>query len=146
MIKKLFLFLLGLILVTSFVLTGCQSGKEPASNDKKTDESESAPSTMAEPGAVPSEESEPTNHDKKADKSEATSSTGIGSSVAPSEEYEFQNNGEVSTLIVSQNENEIETNQPVQIASNLKITAEGVPVEVRLASDGQYSYEYNKDE
>lgn len=30
--------------------------------------------------------------------------------------------------------------------SDLKITAEGVPVEVRLASDGQYSYEYNKNE
>ncbi len=32
-----------------------------------------------------------------------------------------------------------------QAAGNLKITAEGAPVEVRLASDGQYSYEYDKD-
>lgn len=46
---------------------------------------------------------------------------------------------------VPQNENEI-TNQPRKTVSDLKITAEGVPVEVRLASDGQYSYEYNKDE
>ena len=30
--------------------------------------------------------------------------------------------------------------------SDLKITAECAPVEVRLASDGQYSYEYNKNE
>lgn len=29
---------------------------------------------------------------------------------------------------------------------DLKIIAEGVPVEVQLASDGQYSYEYDKDE
>lgn len=36
--------------------------------------------------------------------------------------------------------------QPENPVSDLKITAEGVPVEVRLASDGQYRYEYNKDE
>ncbi|MDE6616984.1 MAG: hypothetical protein K2K35_10485, partial [Lachnospiraceae bacterium] len=43
-------------------------------------------------------------------------------------------------------QNELETNQPEQTVSKLKIIAEGVPVEVRLASDGQYSYKYNKDE
>lgn len=41
-------------------------------------------------------------------------------------------------------ENEI--NQPQQDIDDLKIIAKGAPVEVRLASDGQYSYEYDKDE
>ena len=41
-------------------------------------------------------------------------------------------------------ENEI--NQPQQDIDDLKIIAKGAPVEVRLASDGHYSYEYDKDE
>lgn len=47
---------------------------------------------------------------------------------------------------VTQNKNELGTNQSGKIESDLKIIVEGVPVEVRLANDGQYSYEYNKDE
>ena len=38
-----------------------------------------------------------------------------------------------------------ETNQPEPTVDGLKITAEGAPVEVRLSSDGKYSYEYDKD-
>lgn len=45
---------------------------------------------------------------------------------------------------ISQDGEKIKANQPDQAVSNLQITAEGVPVEVRLASDGQYSYEYDK--
>ena len=41
---------------------------------------------------------------------------------------------------------ENKTNQTQQIIDSLKIIAEGVPVQVRLANDGQYSYEYDKDE
>lgn len=64
----------------------------------------------------------------------------------PSEEREPLNNDEVTKPSVPQNENEIETNKLEQTVSELIINAEGVPVEVRLASDGQYSYEYNKDQ
>lgn len=49
-------------------------------------------------------------------------------------------------LILPQTDNEVEANQPEQTAGDLKITAEGVPVEVHLASDGQYRYEYDKGE
>lgn len=42
-------------------------------------------------------------------------------------------------------ENKMGANRPEQTVRNLKIMAEGAPVEVRLASDGQYSYKYNKD-
>ena len=42
--------------------------------------------------------------------------------------------------------NEVEANHSEQTVDELKITAESVPVEVRLASDGQFSYEYDGDE
>ena len=42
--------------------------------------------------------------------------------------------------------NGAEANQSDETVTDLKITAEGVPVEVRLASNGQYRYEYGKDE
>lgn len=57
--------------------------------------------------------------------------------MAPSKEYKPQNSDKVTKPGVPQNENEIETNQSEQTVSELKITAEGTPVEVRLASDGQ---------
>lgn len=47
---------------------------------------------------------------------------------------------------LKQDMNETRINQLVQTASDLKITAKSVPMEVRLANNGQYSYEYNKDE
>lgn len=150
--KKITSILLGLILVVSLALTGCQSEAE-----SKTSMVDTVSSAVTEPGATPSEERESENEDKKTDESEPTSSAVIESSVAPSEEYEPQNNDEkagksepasnaVTKPSVPQTESEIETNQPEQTVSNLKITAEGVPVEIRLASDGQYSYEYDKDE
>lgn len=111
MMKKATLILLGLILVASFALTGCQSGMELATNIAGT-----APSTVAELGA------------------------------ATSEEYGPPNNEEVPKPSIPQSENEMEANQPAQAVSELKITAEGVPLEVRLSGDGQYRYEYNKDE
>lgn len=88
--KKITSILLGLILVTSFALTGCQLGTKLEANVEDTG-----------------------------------SSTVIESSIP-------------------QTENEIEENQSEQTVSDLKIIAEGAPVEVRLASDGQYSYEYDK--
>lgn len=101
----------------SFALTGCQSGTEP-----KTKTVDVVPRRSDRVVATPSEESEPVNND------------------------DSEPNYKVLTeLSVTQNENEI-TNQPGKNVSNLKITVEGVPVEVRLTSDGQYSYEYNKDE
>lgn len=140
MMKKITFILLGLILVISFALTGCQSGMESKAGTVDT-----FYGAVTELGATSSEEREPENEDKQTDESEPASDTVIDSSVAPSEEYEPQNKDKVTKLSVSQNENEIETNHPEQTVSELKITAEGVPVEVRLAADGQYSYEYNKD-
>ena len=46
----------------------------------------------------------------------------------------------------SQTGNETEINLTEQTAGKLSITATGVPVEVRLADDGQYSYEYDENE
>ena len=115
--KKITSTLLGLTLVVSFALTGCQSGTEP-----KTNTVDNVSSTVMEQGVTLSEESKPVNNDE----SEPDSNV-------------------VTEPSVPQNENEI-TNQPGKTVSDLKITAEGAPVEVRLASDGQYSYEYNKDE
>lgn len=89
--KKITSILLGLVLVVSLALTGCQLGTEPKTNTGDT----------------------------------------VSNAVMESS--------------VPQNGNEI-TNQPGKNVSDLKITAEGVPVEVRLAGDGQYSCEYNKDE
>ena len=64
-------------------------------------------------------------------------------------ESEINTGDTVSSAVIESNvpqaEHEVETNQPEQTAGALKITAEGVPVEVRLASDGQYCYEYDKD-
>lgn len=90
--KRITSILLGLILVASFALTGCQSRTEPETNTGDT----------------------------------------VSSAVKESS--------------VPQTENEPEANHPEQTAGDLKIIAEGVPVEVRLARDGQYNYEYNKDE
>lgn len=45
----------------------------------------------------------------------------------------------------TQTGSQIETRQPEQDVSELKITAEGAPVEVRLSDTGQYRYEYDKD-
>ena len=45
-----------------------------------------------------------------------------------------------------QAENGVETAQSEQTAGDLKITAEGAPVDVCLTSDSQYRYEYDKDE
>lgn len=122
MMKKITSILLGLILVASFSLTGCQSGTETETNTGDT-----VSSAVIESSAAPSEESESANNDEKVDESEPTSSA-------------------VTETSVPQTENEVEANQPEQTVGDLKITAEGVPVEVRLASDGQYGYEYDKDE
>ena len=77
MMKKITSILLGLILVASFALTGCQSGTEPETNTGDT----------------------------------------VSSAVKESS--------------VPQTENEPEANHPEQTAGDLKIIAEGVPVEVR---------------
>ena len=106
-------------MVASFVLTGCQSVVKPVTNTADT-----VSGTGMESSAAPSES---TNNDEKADESSSSPSVVAGTSI-------------------SQTENEIETNQSEQTVDNLKITTEGVPVEVRLASDGQYNYEYDKDE
>lgn len=120
--KKITSILLGLILVVSFALTGCQLGTE-----SKTNTLDAVSSAVMEPGATPSKEGEPVNSDEKADESGSAANV-------------------VTEPTVSQNKNETGTNQPGETVSDLKITAKGVPVEVRLTSDGQYSYEYNKDE
>ena len=52
----------------------------------------------------------------------------------------------VTESSVSQNGTEMESAQPEETVDGLKITAEGVPVEVRFASDGQYRCEYDKNE
>ena len=122
MMKKITSILLGLILAASFLLTGCQSGTEPEADTGDTGSSAAIASS-----AALSEKDESANSDEKADESASASGT------------ETEAGG-------SQTENEVETNQPEQTAGDLKITAEGVPVEVRLASDGQCSYEYDKDE
>lgn len=122
MVVKISSILLGLMLVASFSLTGCQSGTEIEANTGDT-----VSSAAIESSAVPSEESESANNDEKADESESTSSA-------------------VTETSVPQTESKGEANQPDQTVGDLKITTEGVPVEVRLASDGQYGYEYDKNE
>lgn len=116
--KKMTSILLGLILVASFALTGCQSGTE-----SETNIIDDVSGTVMESGTAPSKESKPVNSD------ESKSASNV-----------------VTEPTVSQNNNETGTNQPGETVSDLKITAENVPVEVRLTSNGQYRYEYNKDE
>lgn len=139
--KKITSVLLELILVMSFSLTGYHSRTE-----SKADMADAVSGALAKQGATPSEERKSENEDKKIDKCAPISRATIGSGVAPSEEYGPQNNDEMTKPSVPQNENRIEAHQPEQTMNELKIIAEGVPVEVRLASDGQYSYAYNKDE
>lgn len=116
--KKMTSILLGLTLVASFALTGCQSGTKP-----KTNTIGDVSSTVMEPNIVSSKESEPVNSDESGTASNA-----------------------VTEPPVSQNKDEAGADQPWETVSDLKITAEGVPVEVRLTGDGQYSYKYDKDE
>lgn len=115
--KKMTSILLGLILAASVALAGCRLETELETNIV-----DDGSSTAMESGTAPGKEIKPVN----ADESESVSNV-------------------VTEPTVSQNKNEIGTNQPGETVSNLKITAEGVPVEVRLTGDGQYSYEYNKD-
>lgn len=117
MMKKFISILLGSIVVVSFALTGCQSGVE-----LETKTIDIVSSTVMGSGVAQSKGSISVNNDKNADESEYSSSV-------------------MTESAVTQSIDEIGINQQGKIVSDLKITAEGVPVEVRLASDGQYSYE-----
>ena len=50
-----------------------------------------------------------------------------------------------STKSLAQTGSQVESDQPGQDVNELKITAAGAPVEVRLYDTGQYRYEYDKD-
>lgn len=132
------------------------------SEEGESAESEESESTESEP--ADREERESTDRgkresvDEKADESEPASSTATESSIVPGEESPSVDKDDerveervsassvVTETSVSQMENEVEASQPEQTVSDLRIIAEGVPVEVRLASDGQYSYEYDENE
>lgn len=128
-------------------LTGCQPGTEPESEDAVS--SRLTSSTSQREGA------ESAAQDENLGQSESTSSTGTGAS-APAGETKPADNPEqgggssspssTAESAAPQTGDHAEAEPPAQTAGSLKLTAEGVPVEVRLASDGNYRYEYDQAE
>ncbi len=113
--------LLGLMLIASFSLTGCQLATETKANMIDV------VSSAVELNSAKIEENISADNNENANEIETISSTATETNV-------------------SKTGNEVEVRQSEQNTDDLKITAEGVPVEVRLADNGQYSYEYDKEE